>query len=82
MLRVKDPSVTIPELTGKYGMTLLDRYDFDSFSLYFLASIRESERYTLTPGSNEAHRYLWTTSGVTLELTHNHGTENDSSYQV
>jgi lactoylglutathione lyase len=33
--------------------------------------------YSLTPGTQEAHDYLWNMEGVALELTHNHGTEKD-----
>ena len=31
------------------------------------------------PGTDDAHKYLWTMPGVTLELTHNYGTETDDS---
>jgi lactoylglutathione lyase len=33
----------------------------------------------LTPGTQEAHDYLWTMEGTALELTHNYGTEKDES---
>ena len=36
------------------------------FSLYFLASVPEGEK-TPEPGSVEAHRYLWSYPGTTLE---------------
>ncbi len=37
MLRIKDPSVSIPFYQDVLGMTLLDQYDFAAmeFSLYF-----------------------------------------------
>ncbi len=30
-------------------------------------------------GTDEAHKYLWTMQGTTLELTHNYGTETDDN---
>ena len=36
----------------------------------------------MTPGSKEAEEYLWNTSLTTLELTHNHGSETDDSFQI
>ena len=32
------------------------------------------------PGSEEAHRYLWSMPGTTLELTYNYGTEADEAF--
>jgi lactoylglutathione lyase len=77
MLRVKDPTRSLGFYRGLLGFTLLDRMDFPAlrFSLYFLATLPPDEPYTLTPGTDEAHRFLWTFKGVTLELTHNWGTE-------
>ena len=40
-----------------------------------MTTLPQGETYDLTPGSKEAHDYLWTMEGVALELTHNHGTE-------
>jgi hypothetical protein len=61
-------------------MTLIDTFDFPQykFSLYFLTTLPQGESdddYTLTPGTQAAHDYLWNMPGVALELTHNHGTE-------
>ena len=80
MLRIKDPQKSIP-FYEKLGFTLVDSFDFPQykFSLYFMTTLPEGETYTLTPGTKEAHDYLWTMEGVALELTHNHGTENDDS---
>lgn len=60
------------------------RYDFPqwTFSLYFLAILPEGEEFTLTPGTPESEQYLWRFKGVTLELTHNHGSEADANFQV
>ena len=80
MLRVKDPVKSVAFYTQHFGLRLLDRYDFDDFSLYFLGLPRDGAA-TPEPGTPEAHDYLWNMSGTCLELTHNHGTENDDAFQ-
>jgi lactoylglutathione lyase len=82
MLRVKDPLKSLAFYRDVLGMHLIDKYDFAEykFSLYFLQSLPQGERYSLEPGSADAHRHLWSTSGVTLELTWNWGTEADASF--
>lgn len=82
MLRIKDPAKTLPFYTDLLGFTLIDKYDFPqwNFSLYFLTTLPEGETYHLTPGTQEAHDYLWTMDGVALELTHNYGTETDPDF--
>lgn len=77
MLRIANPTKSIKFYRDMMGMTLIDIFDFPQyeFSLYFLATLPEGTDYTLTPGTKEAHDYLWTYDGSTLELTHNHGTE-------
>uniref|UniRef100_A0A7S4GIX5 Lactoylglutathione lyase n=1 Tax=Eutreptiella gymnastica TaxID=73025 RepID=A0A7S4GIX5_9EUGL len=83
MLRVKDPVKSLAFYRDLLGFTLLDRLDFPDmkFSLYFLTSLPpDAEPYALEPGTPEAHRYLWTYPGVTLELTHNWGTEDDEDF--
>lgn len=81
MLRIKDPAKSLPFYTDLLGFTLIDKYDFPqwNFGLYFLTTLPEGETYNLTPGTQEAHEYLWSSDGVMLELTHNHGTESDDS---
>jgi len=76
MLRIKDPQASLAFYQDKIGMRLLDKLDFTQFgfSLYFLASVSPGEE-TPEPGTPEAHRYLWSFPGTTLELTHNYGTE-------
>lgn len=85
MLRIKDPAKTIPFYQDHFGLTLIDKYDFPDykFSLYFLAVLPKPEeaKELPTPGSEEAHTKLWNTSLVTLELTHNYGTENDPNFK-
>lgn len=68
-LRVKDPKVSVAFYEKNFGMKLLQKFKFDSFTLYMLAIDDGS-------GANWAAR-----EGV-LELTHNHGTENDPDYSV
>jgi len=77
MLRIKDPERSLRFYRELLGMRLLDRIDFEAFgfSLHFLASVPSSE-VTPEPGTPEAHRYLWSFPGTTLELTHNFGTES------
>jgi len=81
MIRIRDPESSLAFYRDTMGLTLVDKYDFPQFqfSLYFLQSLPEGETYNLTPGSDEAHKYLWSTKGVTLELTHNWGTEKEEA---
>jgi len=78
MLRIKDPDQSLSFYQDQMGMRCLDKLDFPSmgFSLYFLASVPADEE-TPEPGTQEAHRYLWSFPGTTLELTHNYGTEKE-----
>jgi lactoylglutathione lyase len=46
-----------------------------------MAILPEGEAYP-TPGTPEAEDFLWNFNGVTLELTHNYGTENDENFKV
>ena len=82
MLRIKDPAKSVDFYKNKLGMTLIDKYDFPKwdFSLYFLASLKPGETYSIAPGTPEAHKFLWETDKVTLELTHNHNTEKDDGF--
>jgi len=84
MLRIKDPSKSVPFYCDNFGFTLLHKYDFPqwSFSLYFLAILEDGEVWPHTPGSKEAEQAVWTFRGVCLELTHNHGSESDVSFSV
>ena len=50
------------------------------FSLYFLQSLPGGAGAPAAPGSDAAHAALWSTPGVTLELTHNWGTETQPDF--
>lgn len=82
MLRIRDPAKSLAFYRESLGMTLVDKFDFPqwTFSLYFLTTLPVGETYDLIPGTQEAHDYLWTMDRVTLELTHNHGTEHDADF--
>jgi hypothetical protein len=79
MLRIKDPVKSLAFYRDVMGMTLIDKLEFPdmTFDLYFLTTLPAGETYPHTPGTDEAHKYLWTMKGSTLELTHNYGTESD-----
>lgn len=84
MLRIKDPSVSVPFYEKNFGFTLIHKYDFPQwkFALYFLEILPKDQPYTLTPGTPEAENYLWTMPGTCLELTHNYGSESDETFKV
>ena len=69
MLRIKDPSVSVPFYVNHFGFTLLETIDFPEwkFTLNFLAILPEGETAP-APGTPEAHTYLFNFTGVTLEL--------------
>lgn len=68
MLRVKDPQKSL-EFYRKMGMKLLVEKHFDDFSLYFLGSS------TVSDDANPKEMFQ-----PCLELTHNHGTEDDEEF--
>jgi len=87
MLRVKDPKISIPFYEKNFGMKLIHWIAFPQwkFTVYFLERQREgqtSPECTLEKATVESEKYLNNMSGVALELTHNHGTEDDPSYKV
>eukprot|EP00559_Dactyliosolen_fragilissimus_P007089 CAMPEP_0184858672 /NCGR_PEP_ID=MMETSP0580-20130426/3753_1 /TAXON_ID=1118495 /ORGANISM="Dactyliosolen fragilissimus" /LENGTH=342 /DNA_ID=CAMNT_0027354957 /DNA_START=153 /DNA_END=1181 /DNA_ORIENTATION=- len=79
MLRIKDPSKTIPFYKAM-GMKLLRQKNYGDFTNYFMASNCEA-----TPiddlDADEAKAQLGRMFGPVLELTHNHGTENDAEFR-
>jgi len=83
MLRIKDPKATLKFYEDNFGMKLLHYYHFEAhkFSIYFVAILPNNENPKFSPGTKEAEKFLWTYPYVTLELTHNHGTENDPNFK-
>lgn len=74
MMRVKDPKRSV-EFYEFLGMSLVNKLDFPEwkFTNYFLAYNGAK--------SLQGDRH-WTDRNAVLELTHNHGTENDPNYSV
>lgn len=74
MLRVKDPQASI-KFYEFVGMKQINKLDFpeNKFSLYFLAYDAPES------ASTNAH---WTDRQGVLELTHNHGSENDPNFKI
>ncbi|MDR6234244.1 lactoylglutathione lyase [Pseudomonas oryzihabitans] len=78
MLRVKNLETSLDFYTRVLGFTVVDHKDFPDakFSLTFLALVDRAQ----VPTDPEARqRWRKSTPGI-LELTHNHGTENDAEF--
>ena len=85
MLRIKDPTKSVPFYEKHFGMKLVHKYDFPQwkFSLYFMERPHEKDVAKLPlPGTASSEAYLWSMPGTTLELTHNHGSEADPSFSI
>jgi len=83
MLRISNPSKSIPFYTDVMGMTVIDTLDFPQweFKLFFLTTLPKDMEYKLTPGTQEAHDYMWSIEGTALELTYNYGTDTDVNFK-
>lgn len=81
MLRVKDPTVSLRFYTQILGMTLLHvkRFKEMGFDLYFLAKLTEQERQELPNTDEDLAIYTFRQRGI-LELTHNHGTQEQADF--
>lgn len=57
MLRISNPTKTLPFYTDIMGMTIIDTMDFPQwkFKLYFLSTLPQGMKYDLTPGTQAAH---------------------------
>mmetsp|Transcript_21370 Transcript_21370/g.24291 ORF Transcript_21370/g.24291 Transcript_21370/m.24291 type:complete len:489 (-) Transcript_21370:82-1548(-) len=87
MLRIKDPKKSI-SFYESLGMKVLLSRHFDDFSLYFLASsttLTTHDDSTKDDGDDgddgDDISNLGSRFGPILELTHNHGTENDTEFK-
>ena len=79
MLRIKDPSKTIPFYEA-LGMKVVRKKNYGDFTNYFLASNCEST-VEEELGADETKAKVSMMFNPVLELTHNHGTENDLKFQ-
>ncbi len=93
MLRIKDPKISVPFYEKYFGMELVHQYDFPQwkFSLFFLEKRHPKDSPvgphggagSGPPTTKASEKYLWDMNGpVTLELTHNHGSETDTNFKV
>ncbi|OLL26902.1 Lactoylglutathione lyase [Neolecta irregularis DAH-3] len=75
MIRIKEPKRSLDFYQDKLGMKLIGQKAFNEskFSLYFLG-------YDQFGAVNQGNS-LWDREGI-LELTHNHGSENDDEFHV
>lgn len=67
MIRIKDPKASLNFYENVLGMDLIDTLEMSDFTLYFLGYQHQGD---VSRGEREA----------ILELTHNHGTENDPDF--
>ena len=80
MIRVKDPKVSIDFYMNLFQMTLINERHFSDFSLYYLVTLPNGTTTVPSPTSKEGYEYNKSgVYGCTLELTHNHGSENDDT---
>ena len=79
MLRVKDITRSLDFYTRVLGYSLVDVREFPEgqFSLYFLAYVEDTAALPDEPGARR--EWLARQQGV-LELTYNHGTEDDAGF--
>jgi len=87
MLRIKDPRKSVPWYQQNFHMKLVHWISFPQwkFTVYFLERQREgqvSPECTLEQATLESEKYLNNMTGAALELTHNHGSEDDPAFTV
>jgi len=78
MLRVKDAEKSLDFYTRILGFSLVEKREFidAKFSLYFLVLV---DRQQIPQDNAARNEWMKSIPGV-LELTHNHGTENDAEF--
>ncbi|KAF9230777.1 Glyoxalase/Bleomycin resistance protein/Dihydroxybiphenyl dioxygenase [Melanogaster broomeanus] len=77
MIRIKDPKASLHFYTEVLGMDLLSEQNMGDFTLYFLGY--DHDGISQLPAEEKA-KARFNREGI-LELTHNHGTESDASFQ-
>ncbi|EGO00431.1 hypothetical protein SERLA73DRAFT_181028, partial [Serpula lacrymans var. lacrymans S7.3] len=77
MIRVKDPKLSLKFYCDVLGMDVISEKNMGDFTLYFLGYDHDNSM-ELLPEEREKKRF--NREGI-LELTHNHGTESDASFQ-
>jgi len=80
MLRVKNAEKSIAFYEAMGMKTVLQK-KFDDFSLYFMASSVDDSIDFSKLSDEEAMSLLGSRFGPVLELTHNHGTEDDEDFK-
>lgn len=77
MIRVKDPKKSVDFYRDNFGMKLIHEKHFEAakFSLYFMASLEQGEEAPEDTKSEESNQFVKNMFNPVLELTHNHGTE-------
>jgi len=83
MIRVKELESSVNFYRDHCNLTEIDRLEFPEwrFTCVHMASVTEEDKKNLPkPGTDEAHEALWAYSGTTIELTYNHGTEEDPAF--
>lgn len=87
MKRVKDPKKSLHFYRDLLGMTLLceSHHPEAKFTNYFLAHLSEEEKSRFNPSADpnsaEAKDFMSQIFSPVLELTHNHGTEDDENFK-
>ncbi|KAJ9123266.1 hypothetical protein QFC22_001464 [Naganishia vaughanmartiniae] len=77
MLRIKDPKKSLKFYQEIIGMELLDQHSGGDFTLYFLAFPQKGDENL---SAEEKAKGRFNREGI-LELTHNHGTEDDPNFK-
>ena len=79
MFRVKDPKKSIEFYCDVLKMSLVRVSKMSDFTNYFLAQVPPGEEFP-DPESDEAPDFVRNMFPQVLELTHNHGTEDDPDF--
>ncbi|XP_053992981.1 uncharacterized protein LOC128884028 isoform X3 [Hylaeus volcanicus] len=80
MIRVKDPQKSLQFYRDVLGMHLVREMHMSDFSNYFLAYLPESFVSKDDRSPEEQREFVHSLWNPCLELTHNHGTENNAEF--